>query len=183
MNAVADNNPNYFGLFDLPESYRIERPLLDERYRELQRMVHPDRFASASDQERRLSMQQAADINEAYNTLKDPLSRARYLLELRGRSFGDTNRTTKDVDFLMEQMELREALDGVSKWPEPLVALDDLSARVNEDMSNLEAELAAALDDTGDDEVALGAALKLQFFVRLQDEIAEMEADFEDANY
>ncbi len=180
---TATETPNFFGLFMLLERYRLDRGGLDERYRELQRAVHPDRFASASDQERRISMQRAANVNEAYHTLKDPLKRARYLLELRGQWVGEENRTARDVDFLMEQMELREALDGVPKWPEPLVALDELSARVGADMAQLEAVLTQALDETGDVAAAQIAVVKMQFFARLQNEMAEMEAELEDSMY
>lgn len=181
---TAHETPTFFGLFGLPEHYRLDRRQLDERYRELQRTVHPDRFASAGDQERRLSMEQAANINEAYHTLKDPLKRARYLLELRGQwgDGGDT-RTARDVDFLMEQMELREALDGVPGWPEPLVALDELSARVRSDIGALEAALAQALDESADVEGARETLMKMQFFARLQSEIEELEAKLEDTMY
>ena len=80
---------NHFQLFSLPEQYRLEHSQLDARYRDLQRSVHPDRFASASDQERRLSVQHAAQINEAFETLRDPLKRGRYLLQLRGKVIED----------------------------------------------------------------------------------------------
>ncbi len=89
--------------------------VLDSRYRELQRTVHPDRFASAGEAERRLSMQQATTINEGYQTLKDPLKRGRYLLELSGYNLGDEPHTTRDTAFLMQQMELREAA-GRGAW-------------------------------------------------------------------
>ncbi|MGD8936145.1 MAG: Fe-S protein assembly co-chaperone HscB, partial [Thiogranum sp.] len=101
---------NYFQLFSLPERYRLERAELDARYRDLQRRVHPDRFASAGDQERRASMQQAAQINEAFETLKDPLRRGRYLLELRGVPVEERQGSHHDPEFLMQQIELREAL-------------------------------------------------------------------------
>ena len=77
---------NHFELFSLPQSYVLERAQLDARYRDMQRSVHPDRYASASDRERRISMQQATQINEAYEVLKDPLKRGRYLLALLGLS-------------------------------------------------------------------------------------------------
>jgi len=181
--TTPSKTPNHFGLFTLPERYRLDPGDLDERYRELQRKVHPDRFASASDQERRISIEQAANINDAYQTLKDPLKRARYLLQLRSQWRDDESRTTRDVDFLMEQMELREALDGVPGYPQPLVALEELAARVNTDIAELDAALALALDQTGDVDAAHDAVVKLQFFVRLHSEIAEMEASFEDAMY
>jgi molecular chaperone HscB len=74
---AADPSTTHFELFGLPRSFTVDSELLDGRYRELQRAAHPDRFVNASDQQRRVSMQQATDINEGYLTLKDPLRRGR----------------------------------------------------------------------------------------------------------
>lgn len=171
---------NYFQLFSLPEHYRLERAGLDTRYREWQRRVHPDRFASASDQERRVSVQQAAQINEAYATLKDPLRRGRYLLELRGLAIDDQQGSHQDQEFLMQQIELREALADVRQQAEPLVVLDRLTRNIRAQYQALEAGLATALDDTGDVQAALTFVLKMQYFTRLQSEVQELEAELED---
>jgi molecular chaperone HscB len=65
-----DFNADHFSLFELPASFRLDAALLDRRYLEMQSRVHPDRFASAGDAERRLSLQWATRVNEAYQTLK-----------------------------------------------------------------------------------------------------------------
>lgn len=171
---------NHFQLFSLPERYRIERAELDAHYRELQRLVHPDRFANVGDHERRLSVQQAAQINEAYATLKDPLQRGRYLLALRGQSAEDQQATHQDPEFLMQQIELREALGEVRAQDDPLAALDSLSREIRGQYQALESALAAALDDTGDIPAALTFVLRMQYFTRLQSEVQELEADLED---
>lgn len=171
---------NHFQLFSLPEHYRLERGQLETRYRELQRRVHPDRFASAGDQERRLSVQHAAQINEAYATLRDPLRRGRYLLSLRGHSGQDPQASHRDTEFLMQQMELREALGEVRAQDDPLEALDRLAREVRSQYQALEAGLAAALDDAGDMQAALTFVQRMQYFTRLQDEVRELEADLED---
>ena len=101
---------NHFELFGLPVAFDVDAQQLAERYRELQRILHPDRYANASDRERRLSIQHAAQVNEAFQTLKSSLRRARYLLQLKGVEFDDEKETHLDPAFLMEQMELREAL-------------------------------------------------------------------------
>src|SRR5690606_15056315 len=77
-----DFSRSHFDLFAQPEMFTIDRAALDARYRELQAQYHPDRYASGSDAEKRLALQVATHINEAYQTLKSPLSRARYLLQL-----------------------------------------------------------------------------------------------------
>jgi len=174
---------NYFELFSLPQQYVLERAELDARYRDLQRTVHPDRYASASDQERRLSMQQATHINEAYQVLKDPLRRGRYLLELRGHVIEDQQTTHQDPEFLMQQIELREALAEIRQQDDPLQALDRLAREIQAQYRALESELAQALDAGEEVESAVTLALKMQYFMRLQNEVQELEADLEDELY
>jgi len=160
----------------------VDRALLDSRFRELQRSMHPDRFINAGDLERRLSVQQATRINEGYQTLKDPLRRGRYLLELAGIDHNDEHRTTRDTHFLMEQMELREALSRVRAAADAVAALGEIMARIQTELDRLNGELAGLLDNAdADDLAAAGEVLmKMQFYRRLQDEAVELEMDLED---
>jgi molecular chaperone HscB len=174
---------NHFDLFSLPQRYVLERVELDARYRELQRTVHPDRYASASDQERRISMQQATQINEAYEVLKDPLKRGRYLLELRGHAIEDQQSFQQDPAFLMQQMELRETLAEIREQDDPLQALDRLTQTVRSQYEALESGLVQALDGGAEIEQAVTLVLRMQFFKRLQEEVQELEADLEDELY
>lgn len=176
-----DLKQNYFALFGLPVSYIVSRATLDERYRELQRLVHPDRFASATDQERRVAMQQATMINEGYRVLKDALARGRYLLELRGHRFDDERSTHQDPTFLMEQIELREELDEVRKSPDPFGALASILTRIALRLDALDIELGAALvQSDGISEAALTAIQRMQFFRKLEHEAEALEAELED---
>lgn len=167
---------NHFELFELPISFEVEQETLALRYRDLQRAVHPDRFANASEQEKRLSVQQAAQINEAFQVLKSPLSRARYLLELSGLPLDDSD-TRMDPAFLMEQMELREALAEVRTKTDPFDALN----RVRDDIEGRERELIASLQQgfaDGGHEALEGArqtVRKMQFMQRLLSEVDDME--------
>jgi len=156
--------------------------VLDSRYRELQRSVHPDRFASAGEAERRLSMQQATAINEGYQTLKDPLKRGRYLLELSGYNLGDEPHTTRDTAFLMEQMELRESLGEVRGSSDPFAALESIMQRIASDIVDLQAQLRENFERASvtDLEAAAAALMKMQFFRRLQEEVMDLEAMLED---
>lgn len=167
---------NHFELFELPASFEVEQETLALRYRELQKAVHPDRFANASEQEKRLSVQQAAQINEAFQVLKSPLSRARYLLELNGLPVDDTN-TQMPPGFLMQQMELREALAEVRGKDDPFDALN----RVRDDIESLERELNQSLQQAFADggrealESARETVRKMQFMQRLLSEVDELE--------
>lgn len=176
---AADSSTTHFELFGLPPSYDVDLAVLDRHYRELQRTVHPDRFAGASDHERRVSMQYAARINEGYQTLKDPLKRGRYLLEQKGYRFADEQQTTSDAEFLMAQMELREALGDVRTAADPFAALAGVMDRITEDAASLDAELRERLAQE-DLDAAAQTLMRMQFFRRLQEEAMELEIVLED---
>ncbi len=106
-----DFHQNYFEIFQLSPTYKINLEQLSTKYRELQLSVHPDKFANATDQEKRHSVQWATQINHAYDTIKDPLARAIYLLELNDVSIEHS--PNLDPAFLMEQIELREELEEI----------------------------------------------------------------------
>jgi molecular chaperone HscB len=172
---------NHFELFGLPLSFELDRGRLDARYRELQRQVHPDRFASASDQQRRISMQQAARLNEAYQVLKDPLRRGRYLLELRGQDFDDQQQSLRDTAFLMEQMDLREELEAVAEAQDPLGVLAGFIGRVRASFRALQEDLATCLASSeGVPEGAVALVLKMQFYRKLEEEAEAREMDLEE---
>ena len=173
---------NHFDLFDLPVSFKLDTGLLGERYRAMQRSVHPDRFANAPERERLLSVQLAAQINEAYQILRSPLLRARYLLQLGGVSFNDERETTVDPVFLMEQMELRETLSEIKSSPEPLDALTKLLASIRNRIRQLESEFEQAFLAKNDasQQAAKQTVHKLQFMEKLRQEAEELEEDLLD---
>ena len=118
----ADNtelSQNYFELFGLPINYNIDLAKLSETYRELQKTVHPDRFANGTDREKLLSAQKATVVNEAYSCLKFPIKRAQYLLEINNIKYDDERETIQNPEFLMEENEylqkLQRALANLSE--------------------------------------------------------------------
>ncbi len=114
---------NHFALFGLPVAYEIDERELARRHRELLSACHPDRFAQASAQERRLAVQTSAALNEAVKVLRDPVDRARYLLALAGVPTDEETDTGMDGAFLVQQMEWREALEEGRADPHRLTAL------------------------------------------------------------
>ncbi|MDH3947846.1 MAG: Fe-S protein assembly co-chaperone HscB [Gammaproteobacteria bacterium] len=170
---------NYFELFGLPVAFDIDAQQLAERYRELQRTLHPDRYANASDRERRLSVQHAAQVNEAFQTLKSSLRRARYLLQLKGVEFDDEKETHLDPAFLMEQIELREALADVRAAADPLVGLNSIMADIKTRQKAMEGQLQMLFADDSEDKRLEAKQLvqKMQFLVRLQQEAEELEEE------
>lgn len=173
---AADLSSSYFALFDLPVSFDVDLNELSARFREAQRAVHPDKFANAPEAERRLSMQLAGRVNEAYRVLKNPLSRGRYLLELKGVDLDDAD-TAFDGAFLMEQMELRERLADVKNSAEPNLQLHGIADDVAVHSKALVAQLAKLLDEQGAEALqqAREVTRKLQFFHRLNEEIEALE--------
>jgi len=111
---VVDALPDYFSLFHLEPRFELDASDLTRRYRDIQGEIHPDRFAGKPVHEQRLAVQQAAYVNEAYQCLKRPLSRAKYLLALHEPALAGVP-AALDTTFLMEQMELREQLDALSR--------------------------------------------------------------------
>ncbi len=172
----SDADRNYFQLFALPVSFEINRSNLTERYRDLQRKVHPDKFANATDRERRLSVQQAALINEAFETLKSPLRRARYLLELHGLAVNDESNTVMDPAFLMQQMEWRESLEEIAAGKD----IDGLAAfidDVSQQRKGLVNRLGAFFAEIDEDALkqAHSLTLQLQFLDKLLAEAESLE--------
>jgi molecular chaperone HscB len=115
---------SHFELFGLAPAFAVDAAALDRAYREIQSRVHPDRFAHAGDAERRASMQWTTRVNEAYRTLKSPVQRAKHLLELNGVDVAFETNTQMPSEFLVRQLELREAL-AEAREPEALERLQD----------------------------------------------------------
>lgn len=166
MNLADDD----FTLFGLPQRFALDRADLDQRWRELQAKVHPDRFAAEGGAAQRVAMQWSVRVNEAYGRLKNPLQRAAYLCELRGAPINAENNTAMPAAFLMQQMEWREALDDAGNVP-AVEALDD---EVRQAEAGLMAELGTLLDEQGSLEAAQQAAQRvraLMFVARFRDDI------------
>lgn len=105
---------NPFELFGLEPNFLINTQELSAKLRNMLQAVHPDRFASASDQEQLAAMQKSTQVNDAYGILKSPVRRAQLLLKLLTGVDGTGEVTVKDPMFLMAQLELREELENLS---------------------------------------------------------------------
>ncbi len=174
-----DFNADHFTLFGLPRIFSVDPLALDKRYREIQAQVHPDRFVQAGDGERRLSLQWATRVNEAYQTLKKPLSRAQYLLHLSGHEVDAENNTAMPSEFLMEQMEWREAVAEARTACEQ-DELEQLHQRVRQRMNTRYEQLADLLDVQHDYPLAADRVRRLMFLEKLlldiDDAVASLEA-------
>ena len=163
-------NQTHFELFGLPARFSVDVAVLEARYRELQREVHPDRFASASQAEQRVSMQLATRVNEAYQTLKSPLRRAGYLLQLNGVDPQFETNTSMPPEFLTEQLELREALEEAAGAGDAS-RLEQLSGQLRRERKALLEKLGAQLDGHNAWLPAAAILRQLMFLERFRDDI------------
>jgi molecular chaperone HscB len=170
---------NHFELFGLPVTFDLDADDLASRYREMQRRVHPDKFANASDQDRRLSLQMTALINEAFQTLKDPVRRGRYLLSLHGVDLGDETDTAMNPAFLMEQMELRENLDEARQADNPHKQLAELANRIEQRLQDGIDQFRRSLGEGTPEAVrkARNTVRELQFLEKMRQEIDNLKEE------
>ena len=164
---------SHFALFGLPEQFAVAPAELEARFRRVQAAVHPDRHAAGSETDRRLAMQLAADVNEAYRTLSDPTRRGAYLCERHGAPVEAERNTAMPAEFLMRQMEWREAIDEVRDQPAHEAA--ELAARLSVDRDAAIDRLAGLIDGQGDYRAAADVVRELMFYDRLQTEIRQIQ--------
>ncbi len=165
-----DFQQNHFRLFGLAQSFQLDASQLEQQYRALQTLVHPDKHAHLPDAEQRVAMQRATLVNEAYQTLRSPIRRARYLLSLYGVDTLEETNTSMPLDFLMAQMEWREAVVEAQQTRDT-VALDELETRLSHETRELEAQLAVKIDTEKNYAEAAGLVRKLRFMEKLAEEI------------
>ena len=160
---------NHFDLFNLPRRFEVDAAALDAAYRDVQGRVHPDRFVNATDAEKRVAMQWATRANEAYQTLRNPQKRAQYLCELNGVDLNTESNTAMPMDFLMQQMEWREAL-GEARAAKDSDALDALDEQVKQERKARLALVGTQLD-AGDFETAAQGVRALMFLDKFSEEV------------
>jgi molecular chaperone HscB len=169
---------NFFEIFQIPAGFDIDFDKVDPLYRELQKIYHPDRFVSASDQERRVAIQNASLINQAYQTLKEPVPRARYLLKLKGMDIDAETDTTMDAEFLMQQMEFREAIAEVRSTEDPLDELDGMLSVLKKDLQLLTEKFNRLYEESALPD-AREVVRKMQFLIKARKEINELSEELE----
>jgi molecular chaperone HscB len=176
---LTDFHKNYFKLFDLPLDFTLDQAKLGEHYRALQGQLHPDRYASASDHEQRLAVQYSALVNEAYSTLRKPLARALYLLELAGIGAKEISGQQIDGGFLIMQMDLREKLESMAELMDPDPVLDHVVAEINDDIALYQKQFSTAYKQ-GELAAAAAACVKMQYLDKLLREAEQIESDLMD---
>jgi len=161
---AAGTQPDRFATLGFAPSFD-EPPGLDDEFRALSRKLHPDRFARATPQERRYSLEQTTLLNEAYRTLKDPVRRAEHLLALRGIKCDPK----MSAEFLEQTMEDREKLMEAKASGEPL---DELAQGVRERRDQTLHRVRALVENGSDLEQAAELLARMRYYARY---LAEVE--------
>jgi molecular chaperone HscB len=173
-----DPSQNYFQLFGLKPAFEIDRAQLQAEQRRLQASYHPDRHVNASERDKRISMQVASWVNQAFETLQDPVKRSRYLLELGGADIPDDSTTTSDTGFLMEQLEIREAVEACREADDGLHRSRQIEAQLTQRARGLAEEFVSAYE-VSDFANAIQAYRKMQFLQRIQQQLGDLQFELE----
>jgi len=194
-----------FDVLGLVPAFDLDSKVLEQRYRDLQRALHPDKFAQASASERRASLSRAVSVNDAYRALRDELKRAELLYLRLGGELSERGGQPADPELLMEVMELREQLSE-TKQSRDVAARERLTREVqqlNDDSigvlrqtfaalqasharggtARVHASLAGAAEaleagevgEAGALQVAARALSRLRYYRRFLDEVAVLE--------
>ncbi len=151
---------NYFELFNLPEKFQIDSVKLQENYRSIQKEIHPDRFATSTENEKTQSMIKSTQVNDAYQTLKSTTKRAKYILSLHK----SVEKITLPPDFLMQQMEWEEHLEDIKKNNKEL---DQFKLAINKKYEEYSLMLSTQIDNDQNWNEAAITIDKLYFVERL----------------
>jgi len=174
-----DLSQTYFELFGLNPVFDLEYSRLHAEQQRLQAIYHPDRYVNASERDRRVSVQVASWVNQAYETLQDPVKRSRYLLEINGMDIPDDSTTTSDTEFLMEQIELREQVQSCRHGEGGLQRSNEIETRLAHRAKELAMEFVSHFEASELD-MAMASSRKMQFVQRIQQQLSELQFELED---
>ena len=152
-----------FTRLGMAADFALDLEQIEQAYFKAQHLLHPDRFVGKSEREKLLSQQQAAALNEAYETLRSPQHRAASLLVRLGYNKGKVDeQTIHDPELLMEQMELREALDDITTEQDAQIFVE----QTNKQIASCEAALACLFIEKAFD-AAQATLMRLTYLKKL----------------
>ena len=164
-------------MFGLEEAFSVDLKQLAERFQTIQKSVHPDRFTNASNQEQLLAVKKSTAVNDAYQTLKNPIKRAEYILSLRGVEMPSEQMTFSDNMFLMRQMELREMLAEVKFADDVDAAIFEVNQVLEIEFEQLFKAMQVSLHENSNsaNQDACECLRKLKFYQKLHLELDRLE--------
>jgi molecular chaperone HscB len=174
---------DYYVLLGLERKLTVNSAELQQRFYELSRQLHPDRFMRKSEAERQHSLDASSILNDAYRTLKDPVKRAQYVLSQEGFEIGEQRSKDVPPELLEEVFELNMALEEMrsgddSARPQLESAENNFSSMLNEADRQLEAQF-TKYDESGERETLTkirGTLNRRKYIQNLLDEVHEQLA-------
>ena len=175
---TVDIKKNFFELFNLPTSFDIDVNDLSSRFLKLQNLTHPDKHASSSDLQRRIAVQQSAYINQAFQTLRNPLQRAKYLLMLHGIDIDNEKNISMEPAFLMQQMELREQLESIRTSHQPTEELAEVEMHINDAIRRVSSLIETSFRSNSVDMQAVkNYVCQMQFLTKLDEDANTLQEE------
>ncbi|MCA9586565.1 MAG: Fe-S protein assembly co-chaperone HscB [Myxococcales bacterium] len=163
-----------FAQLGLERRFDLDLEVVERTHRELSRALHPDKFSGGTPAERRAAIERASAVNEAWRTVRDPVSRAEALFRLAGVPVGEVNEPKTAPAFLMEIMEMREEL-AEARGARDLARVEKLAAGVRAREARVTASLASALASGAEPAAALPMLGELRFYKRFLEEVSAIE--------
>jgi molecular chaperone HscB len=165
-----------FATLGLDRAFDVDLRAVEKTHRELSRALHPDRFVQAPASERKAALEKAVAVNEAWRIVRDPIRRAEALLGLAGVSVAEDKAPRAGPEFLMEMMELREALSE-AKVAKDVARVREMAKGIEERSTRVQAELGEgfARRDASSLPSLAGKLGELRFYQRFLDEVSAIE--------
>lgn len=168
-----EEGTSYFQIMDCDHTFTVDTQTLQKRYLQLQRSLHPDNFSQKSVKEQQYSESHSALVNKAYQTLLKPLSRGLYMLELEGLHTEEGTDSGADPGFLMELMEINEALDEAQTPEEASQIGRDIKGK----LAILTEEIDAALVK-GELQAAKALLAQMKYYANIGEKVKEKLSEF-----
>lgn len=169
----TDERASFFEIMDCDHKFTLDTQKLQRSYLQLQRSLHPDNFSQKSAKEQQYSESQSALVNKAYRTLLKPLSRGLYMLELEGMRIEEGTDSGAQADFLMELMEINEAVDEAQTSAEA----EKIGRDMNGKLVDLTKQIDAALCE-GELQTAKALLVQMKYYANIEEKVKEKLADF-----
>lgn len=134
---------DYFAFFGLPQQLTIDPSALETQFHKLSWKLHPDNFVRSSEYERELSLERSSQLNDAFRTLRDPVSRVEYLLLRRSLRKEGTTKQQAPPELLEEVFELNESLDEMREARAEGADLGGLRRRLEAAQKSFQEKLAS----------------------------------------
>ncbi|XP_063710063.1 iron-sulfur cluster co-chaperone protein HscB [Culicoides brevitarsis] len=169
-----DTSRSYFSLLNVSESFDVNSSKLTENFRQLQSVVHPDKFSNKSEMEQKHAMDWSSLLNKAYSTLSTPFKRAEYMLSIKNVTIPERNETL-DPEFLMEMMERNEEIAEFETRKE----FDEYLEKLKTELDDLYKGFAKLLEQN-ETENALKALIRIRYVNNLEKKIKEKLYELKD---